>query len=110
MWYFAVGWEVQVWSAAHWIEVAAAVIVFGGLSLLRTIRRRKADNIKLSYGDFLFYGFLGLEFGLLITFGWQAFHRPLVFLVVVVFVGLVVTGAHPLKSQQSSPAPKASLR
>ena len=29
----------------------------------------------------------------LITFGWQAFHRPLIFLVVLAFVGFVVTGA-----------------
>jgi ABC-type siderophore export system fused ATPase/permease subunit len=77
-------------------------MVFGGLTLLRTIRRRKADNIKLSYSDVLFYGSLGLEFGLLVTFGWQAFHRPLIFLVVLAFVGCVVTGARPLKSSQRS--------
>jgi hypothetical protein len=92
-----------VWTASHWIDVAAVVIVFGGLRLLRTTRRRRADNIKLSYADVLVYGFLGLEFGLLITFGWHAFHRPLVFLVVLVFVGMVVTGGRPLKSSQRSP-------
>jgi hypothetical protein len=92
-----------MWSAAKWIEVAVAVIVFGGLKYMWTIRRRKADNIKLSYADFLFYGFQGLEFGLLTIFRWQAFHRPLVFLVVLVFVGIVVTGGLPLKSSGRSP-------
>ena len=92
-----------MWTTAKWIEVAAAVIVFGGLRFMRTIRRRKADNIKLSYADVLFYGFLGLEMGLLIAFHWQAFHIPLVFLVVLAFVGLVITGGRPLKSSQGSP-------
>jgi len=92
-----------MWSAAKWIEVAVAVIVFGGLRCMWTIRRRMADNIKLSYADVLFYGFQGLEFGLLTIFWWQAFHRPLVFLVVLVFVGIVVTGGLPLKSSQRSP-------
>jgi hypothetical protein len=92
-----------VWTAAHWIEIAVAVIVFGGFRLLRTASRRKADNIKLSYADVLFYGFLGLEFGLFLTFGWQSFHRPLVFLVVLVLVGLVVTGGRPLRSSPRNP-------
>jgi hypothetical protein len=91
-----------MWTATRWIEVASAAIVFGGLTLLRTVRRRKTDNIKLSYADVLFYGFVGLEFGLLVTFGWHAFHRPLIFLVVLAFVGFVVTGARPLKSSQRS--------
>jgi hypothetical protein len=86
-----------MWTATRWIEVAFAAMVFGGLKLPRSIRRRKADNIKLSYSDVLFYGFVGLEFGLLGTFGRQAFHRPLIFLVVLVFVGFVVTGARLLK-------------
>jgi hypothetical protein len=96
-------WEGQMWTAAKWIDVAVAVIIFGGLRFMQTIRRRKTDNIKLSYADVLFYGFLGLEVGLLTSFHWQAFHIPLVFLVVLVFVGLVVTGGRPLKSLQRSP-------
>jgi hypothetical protein len=92
-----------MWTAASWIEVAVAVIIFGGLRLMWDIRRRKADNIVLSYADVLFYAFCGLEFGLLTTFRWQAFQRPLVFLVVLVFVGLMVTGTRPLKSSQRSP-------
>jgi hypothetical protein len=91
-----------MWTTAKWIEVAVAVIVFGGLKFMRTIGRRKSDNIKFSYADLLFYCFLGLEMGLLITFHWQVFHIPLVFLVVLAFVGLVVTGGRPLKSSQRS--------
>jgi len=90
-------------TAANWIVVAVAAIVFGGLRLMRTIRRRKADNIRVSIDDVLYYGFVGLELGLLITFRWQAFHSPLVFLVGLVFVGIVVTGGRPLKSSQRSP-------
>ena len=92
-----------MWTAAKWIEVAIVGIVFGGLRLLRTIRRRKADNIRISIDDVLYYGFVGLELGLLTIFRWQAFHSPLVFLVVLVFVGIVVTGGRPLKSSQRSP-------
>jgi hypothetical protein len=92
-----------MWTTTKWIEVAVAVIVFGGLKYMWTFRRRKADNIKLSYADVLFYGFLGLEFGLLTIFHWQAFHIPLVFLVVLAFVGIMVTGGRPLKSSQRSP-------
>jgi hypothetical protein len=39
----------------------------------------------------------------LITFRSQVFHRPLVFLVVLVFVGIVITGGRSLKSSQRSP-------
>jgi hypothetical protein len=91
-----------MWTTAKWIEVAVVVTVFGGLRFMRTIGRRKADNIKFSYADLLFYSFLGLEMGFLITFHWQVFHIPLVFLVVFAFVGLVVTGGRPLKSSQRS--------
>ena len=90
-------------TAASWIVVVGAAIIIGGLMFMRTIRRRKADNIKLSYADVLFYGFYGLELGLLITFHLQVFHRPLVFLFVLVFAGIVVTGGRPLKSSQRSP-------
>ena len=92
-----------MWTAANWIVVAGVAIIFGGLMFIRTIRRRKADNIKLSYADVLFYGFYGLGMGLLITFRLQVFHRPLVFLVVLLFVGTVITGGRPLKSSQRSP-------
>jgi hypothetical protein len=94
-----------VWTATGWIEVASAVIVFGGLRLFRIIRKRKADSIKpaFSYADVLFSGFIGLEFGLLIAFGWQAFHRPLIFLTVLAFVGCVLAGLRPDKSSQRSP-------
>jgi hypothetical protein len=92
-----------MWTAVKWIEVAVASIVFGGLRLMWTIPRRKADNIKVSIDDVLFYAFWGLELGLLITFHLQVFHRPLVFLVVLVFACIVVTGGRPLKSSQRSP-------
>ena len=92
-----------MWTAANWIVVVGAAIIIGGLKFMWTVRRRKADNFKLSYADALFYGFWGLEIGLLITFDLQVFHRPLVFSVVLVFVGIVITGGRPLKSSQRSP-------
>jgi hypothetical protein len=92
-----------MWTAANWIVVASVAIIIGGLRFMATIRRRKRDSIKFSYADVLFYGFWGLEFGLLLTFRLQVFHRPLVFLVVLVFAGILVTGGRPLMSSQRNP-------
>jgi len=80
-------------TVTNWIEVGFSAIFWGGAMLLWTTHRRKAANIKpaLSYVDVLFWVLGGLEFGLLTTYGWQAFHRPLIFLLLSVFVGALIT-------------------
>jgi hypothetical protein len=88
-------------TVTNWIEVGVSAIFWGGAMLLWTTHRRKAANIKpaLSYVDVLFWVFGALEFGLLTTYGWQALHRPLIFLLLLAFVGALITaGLRPAAS------------
>jgi hypothetical protein len=89
-------------TLTNWIEVASSAIFWGGGMLLWTIHKRKVANIKpaLSYVDVLFWGLGGLDFGLVTTPGWQAFHRPLIFLLLVTFVAAMITSV--LRSARSS--------
>jgi hypothetical protein len=79
--------------ANHWTQVALLTLCFGGAMVIRVVRRRKADKIKPSftYVDVLFFGLMGLAVGVLATFGWQTFHRPLVYLILAIFVGIFVS-------------------
>ena len=79
--------------ASKGAKVALLAIGWAFLMLFRTTRRRKAANIKpsLSYGDILFSGFMGLDFGLIVIYGWQAFHRPLLYLTLLTFAGTLAT-------------------
>jgi hypothetical protein len=74
-------------------RVALLAIGWTFWMLFRTTRRRKAANIKpsLSYGDILFCGFMGLDFGLIVIYGWQAFQRPLLYLTLLAFAGTLAT-------------------
>jgi hypothetical protein len=90
-------------TLTSWIEVASSAFLWGGGMLLWTTHKRKAAKINpaVSYADVLFWGLGGIEFGLLTTHGWQAFHRPLIFLVLVVFLGAMITSVlSPAKSSQ----------
>lgn len=90
-------------TLTSWIEVAFQTILWGGGMLLWTTHKRKTANIKpaLSYADVLFWGLGGIEFGLVTTNGWQAFHRPLILLVLLVFLGAMITSVlRPAKSSQ----------
>jgi hypothetical protein len=75
--------------------------------LLWTTRKRKAAHVEpaCSYVDALYWGFGGFEFGLLSSFGWRTFHRPLVFLAILGLVGALITSwlpITPVQKRQSS--------
>ncbi|HVB55068.1 MAG TPA: hypothetical protein VNE63_01375 [Candidatus Acidoferrales bacterium] len=83
--------------------VAFVAIGWGFWMLFRTTRRRKAANIKpsLSYGGVLFWDIMGLDLGLIAIYGWQAFHRPLLYMTVLALAATVATatlGPIPKKS------------
>jgi hypothetical protein len=80
---------------ARWIEIALLAFCYGGAALLWTTKKRKAGRIipVCSYMDAIFWALYGFQFALLVTYGWQAFHKPLIlFLLVLAFVGTMVTG------------------
>jgi hypothetical protein len=77
-------------------KAIGAVVAAAGWALwmlFRTTRRRKAAGINpsCSYGDVLFWCFGGLCFGIVVSYGWEAFHRPLLYLTIVAFAGALAT-------------------
>jgi hypothetical protein len=61
--------------------------------LLWSAYRRKAASVRpiVSFSHALSWGLMGLWFGLVTTFDWQAIRTPpLVFLVIAAFVGSVI--------------------
>lgn len=60
--------------------------------LLWSVFKRKAANIRpcLGFSDALAWGLMGLWFGLVTTFGWQATRTPLIFLMIAAFAGSVI--------------------
>jgi len=81
-------------TANQGIEVALAGGFWGIFMLLWSIYERKKANAKLlfSVAHIFAWILMGLWFGLVTTFGWQAFRTPLVYLVVAAFVGAVTAG------------------
>ena len=79
-------------TAKQWIEVAFAGCFWGGFMLLWSVRKRKVAKIRpyLDFSDALAWGLMGLWFGLVTTFGWQATRTPLIFLVIAAFSGSVI--------------------
>lgn len=61
---------------------------WGGGMLLWEALSRSHKHIKplVSLADVLCWAFLGLPFGLGITFGWRAYHWPLILFIAVAFV------------------------
>ena len=79
--------------AYHWIDVALLALCFGGATAIRVVRRRKANKIRpnFTYVDVLFFGRMGLEFGILAAFGTRAYHSPLICLIFAIFAGIIVS-------------------
>jgi len=79
----------------EWLLVAFYCVFLAGWMLVWETRKRKAADIRpaLPPASILIWILVGLSFGLLMTFGWQAVHSPLVFITVGSFVcGLGITG------------------
>src|SRR5271156_2309335 len=72
-----------------WIEVVIWGAVLGGANALLYGPRRTPDGSKTgwSWADGMYWAAAGFVYGILITFRWQAFHPPLVILMLVVLAG-----------------------
>jgi len=78
--------------ASNLVEVASMAVSWGGGMLAWTARKRRAAGITpISYRDVSFWGFAGLCFGLLVTFDWQAFHTPIIYLMLLAVTGMLLT-------------------
>jgi peptidoglycan/LPS O-acetylase OafA/YrhL len=75
-------------TASDWMSAVFWGIFWAGGMLLFEVQSRRTRHIKplLSLVDVLAGVFLGLCFGLGITFRWKAFHWPLILFIVVTFV------------------------
>jgi hypothetical protein len=80
-------------SSRSILVLMLAVVCYGGGMLLWTTRSRRAANIKpvISYGDVLFWGFVGFGFGLVANYGWRIFHRPVLYLTLLAVIGIAIT-------------------
>jgi hypothetical protein len=79
-------------TPTSWVGVILTAMAYGGGMLLWTTHKRKAANIKpaCSCADALFWGFAGFPLGLMTIYHWQAFHRPLIYLTILGFVGALI--------------------
>ena len=80
----------------EWLLVAFYCVFLAGWMLVWETRKRKAADIRpaLPPASILIWILVGLSFGLLMTFGWQAVHSPLVFITVGSFyVAWVLLGS-----------------
>ena len=78
-------------TAKRWIEVALTGGFWAGCMLLFDMMR--GDNFGQSTRAHILSTIVaGFWFGLLVTFGWQAVHSPLLYLVIPAFVSTVLAG------------------
>lgn len=90
-------------SVKQWIEVALAAGFWVGLKLLLDMMR---DHLfRQSTRTDLFPTIVaGFWFGFLMTFGWQAIHRPLLYFVITAFVATAVAAILYRQKLRSSTA------
>ena len=76
-------------TAREWVSVVVAAIFWGGWMLIWSTRKRRKAHIEpvLSVVDVVGWALAGVSFGLATTFGWRAFHWPLVLLSGATFFG-----------------------
>ena len=79
-------------TASEWKSVALSALFWGGWMLLWDFPRRSDAHSKpgLSFLSVLGLAFASLGFGLMATFQWRAFRRPLILLSVASLVGATV--------------------
>jgi|SRR6185312_5411058 hypothetical protein len=67
-------------TAREWLSVVALAFIFGGLMLFRNGRKRRRSQIEPAFSSLGFLGdaVMGLWFGIVATFHWQAFRWPLI--------------------------------
>jgi hypothetical protein len=88
--------EHELGESKAWIEVALLTVAFGGIQLLWSSRKRKAANVfpVCSYLDIVFYALFGFQFGILATYGWGSFHKPILLVsLILALIGTLVTGS-----------------
>lgn len=83
------GWEKGMGTASQWLSV----LLWGGLwgAFVASLVARPQDASLPRRERILSLAFcapIGLNNGIVTTFGWQAWHRPLVFVTVGSFVGI----------------------
>jgi hypothetical protein len=91
-----------------WMMVAFMGVFWGGGMALMTGPRKAPDGSKTgwSWADGVSWALAGLVFGIFITFRWQAFHSPLVFLWVAALAGgLLTRRLAPLKPPSVDKSP-----
>jgi hypothetical protein len=76
-------------TANDWTWVVFEAVLYAGAMLVWSAFKRRKAHIEpvLSVMDYLGWAFLGLFFGLAVTFHWQAFQWPLVLLTAVALIG-----------------------
>jgi len=92
-------------TVGEWIEVLFAAAFWGGCMLFFSVWRRWTANIKpaLSMPLFVTWTLGGLLFGLLTTFEWRrAFHAPLVFLTIALFLAVLATAKFSGKTKTNT--------
>ena len=78
----------------NWVEVVGAAIVFAGLMLFRTSRKKRAAGIlpSTTLRDVGFCVAMGLLIALLVTLGLRALRWPIVALLAVAFGAAILIG------------------
>jgi hypothetical protein len=97
---------MNVGSAHNWIWVLEFGVFWGLCMAIFHGPRKAPDGSKSrwSWADGVSLGLLGLSLGVVIEFHGQAFHMPLVILVVVAFgTGLAINWLAPLKPPLGPP-------
>jgi hypothetical protein len=77
-----------VGTIREWLQVAFFCVFWGGWMLAWETRKRKAAHLEpaLLPASILVWFMGGLNFGLIMAFGWRVVQRPIVFILAASFV------------------------
>ena len=81
-------------TTGEWLQVLLMGGFVGGVMAWGPAHRRASANRNPAWriGDVIDWALMGLAFGIVVTFHWRAFHRPLVFVTVAVFAVAFLVG------------------
>lgn len=82
-----------------WFEVIFLGFLWAGLTLWLSTFRQAAGTTRriLGFRRVLSFSLVGLWFGLMLTFRWNALHPPLIFLTVASFLGGILAARWPVR-------------
>ena len=95
-------------TTADWIEITIGGVCFGGFLALWTTRKR-TDGVTpwpRSIHQLMCCAFAGLLFGILVRFGWQAVHAPIVFVTLPAAVGILIFRFSAIRFASGTPRKK----